>query len=476
MGNSSGTEAVEELQVEVAVLGVGSAGEVVASACAEGGLRVAAVEAGLVGGECPYRACIPSKSLLTSAARGLDWPAAVQLRDGHARHGDDSAAADGLRRSGVRLLRGRGRIDGPGVLIVDPIGPGAPTRVRHRDLVICTGSEPVVPHLPGLESAQVWTSDQALTSDVLPGRLVILGGGPVGIELAQAYARFGSIVTLVEAAPRLLSGEPAFVGELVAEALRQDGVTLRPGVRAEAVERDGTGVRLHLSDGDRVPVDRLLTAVGRRPRMSGIGLDRLGLDRAALAPDDHGRLAEHVWLVGDATDRSPFTHTATHMGRLVAQTLLGTPRPIDLSAVPRAVYTDPSVLCVGLTPEQAAQAGNPLLAAGLDLSETARGYLDGIGRGRVEVYVDRAAGRVAGAAAVAPHAEDLMGQAILAVGLRLPVGLWAQTIQPFPALSEVFGPPLRELTDRMRRQRVSPSPQGELLGATTAAYPTRGQR
>lgn len=449
-----------ELVADVVVLGVGSAGEVVADGCARAGRRVVAVEAGLVGGECPYLACIPSKSLLLSARAGLPWDEAVRRRDEHARHRDDSRAADQLRKAGVELLRGRGRVLGPGRLLVT--AEGGPVQVRFTDLVVATGSEAVVPPLDGIDDLPVWTSDAALSSAELPERLVVLGGGPVGCELAQAYARFGSRVTLVESAERLLAGEPGFVGSLLQQALEADGVRVLTGVKAAGAEPvDGGGLRLLLEHGDPVESDRLLVATGRRPRIAGLGLDTLGVDVDAdrLETDEHGRVQGGLWAAGDLTGTAPYTHTATYQARVIVANLAGTPRRLSPAAIPRAVYTDPSVLSVGRVPQDADGDDGPadadLVTGSADLAETARGFLAeaflGEGPlGRVEVYADRNTGVVLGATAVAPNAEDLMGQAILAVRAGIPLELWQDTVQPFPAFSEVLLPALEQAASRLR--------------------------
>lgn len=443
------------IKADVVVLGAGSAGEVVASLCARAGLNVVAVESGLVGGQCPYHACIPSKSLLGSAVRDMDWPEAVRRRDEHARHWQDRRAAEELRASGVLLLRGRGRVLGPGRLTVEPQGNTSHSvEVRFDQLVLATGSSPVVPDLPGLAAEAVWTSDQALVHPELPPRLVILGGGPVGCELAQLYARFGSEVTLVESALRLLPSEPDFVGALLSQALAADGVRIRLGVRAERLEGPRTegrgvassGVLVGLSGGSVVATDRVLVAVGRRPNLAGLGLERLGIDPGdRITLDRQGQVCPGVWAVGDTVGIAPYTHTATYTARVVADNLLGCRRLLDLSAVPRVVYTDPAVLSVGITPEQAEAEGKSLLRRGFDLVHTARAYLDGTSSGRVEVYADPDSGQVRGAAAIASRADDWMGQAVLAVRAGLDVRLWEDVIQPFPTLSEAFAPPLREL-------------------------------
>ncbi len=456
--------------VDVAVLGTGSAGEALAAQCAAGGLSVAVVEADLVGGECPYRACIPSKSLLISAGRGLGWDEAVRIRDRHAGLGHGSAdgadravqdadAASALAKAGVTVIRGWGRIAEPGVLAVDT-GAGV-QRLEYRNLVISTGSAPHLPPLPGLDQVDVWTSDTALTSARLPARPVILGGGPVGCELSQAYQRFGSVVVLVESSDRLLPAEPAFVGELIGQALRDDGVDVRLGTSVESVADIGDGLSARLGDGREVTGDVLLIATGRRPRLADLGLERLGIDPGVpvLETDSRGAVMPGVWAAGDVTGVAPFTHTATYQAWVIAQNLLGRPQQQSLGAVPRAVYTDPAVLCVGAVPGTPAQGEPELARAGIDLGRTARGFLESSPAhevsGRLEIYADLITGRVAGAAAVGQHMDDVMGQAILAVRAGLTVDVWADTVQPFPAWSEAFTPPLRELAAQVPVGTVS---------------------
>lgn len=484
----SEAEVGSALEVDVAVLGLGSAGEIVAGECARGGLRVAGISAGPVGGECPHRACIPSKALLLAAARGeRSWAAAVELRDARARRVragaaggvpagldqpdrtwfDDREAADALRDAGVLLLRGHGRLESPGVLRVVPPtdGPGAaaaPVRVRFRELVICTGSAPLRPPIPGQPGAPLWTSEDALTAVDRPERLAVLGGGPVGCELAQAFQRFGTEVTLIEPAERLLPDEPAFVGERLGRALAADGVRIRTGARAEefVAERGETAVRLDA--GPPIRVDRVLLATGRSPRLTDLGLELLGLDPGRPLPvDEHGRThAAGVWAAGDASDFPAFTHSATYLGRVIAAGLLGGQLRADRRAIPRTVYTDPAVLCVGATPasrpggQSADPAGDDLVTAGFDLADTARGYLEGGGVGRVEVYARHTDGRVVGAAGVGPHADDLMAQAVLAVRAELPVEVWADVVQPFPTYAEAFTPALRELAEQLHRPQT----------------------
>lgn len=256
---------------DVVVLGGGSAGELAASQLARAGRIVALVENRLVGGESPYYACVPSKSLLLSARRGETWELAVARRDEAARHRADDGAAARLTGDGVTMLRGRGRVTGPGLIEVGGTEHG------FTDLVVCTGSEPAVPAVDGLAEVPTWTSDEALALPDLPRRLVILGGGPVGCELAQVYAAFGSQVAIVEEAGRLLTDEAPFTGEALAGALRRMGVDVRLGAGVARMEREDAGARLWLSDGGTLEADRVLVAAGRRPQVDGLGLESLGV-------------------------------------------------------------------------------------------------------------------------------------------------------------------------------------------------------
>ena len=379
---------------DVVVLGGGTAGVHVATEVAGGGKTVALVEAGLIGGESAYLACLPSNSLLLSAARGEPWEDAVARRTEVTGGLDDSAPAQRLRRAGVQVIRGTGRITAPGTVEVTlapdadrlAVGPAAAggnagpaaaggkasrvTTLTYSDLVIATGCEPVAPPIEGLSDIPAWTTAQSLSSPDLPRRLIVLGGGPAGCELTQMYASFGSQVTLVEAEPRLLPGEPAFAGEILAAALRRAGAEIRLGSRATKAERTADGLTLALEDGTRIDAARLLLASGRRPRLGGLGLDVLGVEltpgmalptttRCEVAGT--GGLRVRVWAAGDVTGTT-HTHASHYQAGVVAANILGQHREADYSAIPRCVFTTPSVFAVGTIPG-ATEGGPPAAEA-----------------------------------------------------------------------------------------------------------------
>ena len=434
--------------VDVVILGGGIAGERVAVEVAGGGKSVALVEAGLVGGESPYLACIPSNSLLRSARGGETWENAVARRDALIARLDDSAAAGRLAAAGVSLVRGTGRVTAPGTVTVHSSGDGEDTELSYADLVIATGSEPVAPPIEGLADIQAWTTAEALTCPDLPRRLIILGGGPAGCELAQIYATFGSAVTLVETEDRLLAAEPAFTGEILAEVLRRAGVDLRLGSAAVKASREDDGLAVQLADGTRLEADRLLLASGRRPRLTGLGLNALGIDVTPGKPltvDPACRVADGVWAAGDATGTG-HTHVASYQAGIVAANILGAARVADYRALPRAVYTDPSVFAVGLTPQTAAAAGVALRTAASALAGTARARLDADDAGYVELYAEPDSGMLVGAAAVGPDAADWMAEITLAIRAEIPVKTLADVVHAFPTHGEVLEAPLRALS------------------------------
>ncbi len=481
---------------DVVVLGGGTSGTLIATEVSRAGRSVALVEAGLVGGEAPYLADMPSKSLLQSARRGETWEHAVARRDEVASHLNDTVATARLAEAGVTLLRGAGRVTKPGTVVVPnpvaaPLDEGAPSgavTLRYQDLVLATGSEPVAPPVEGLTDVPTWTSAEALTCPDLPRRLIVLGAGPVGCELAQIYAAFGSQVTLVEAEPHVLPGEATFTGEILGDALRRTGVDLRLGSPVVKAETLDAGLALTLGDGTRIEADRVLLATGRRPRVSGIGLDVLGIPAGEALPLDGAcrvmpavtpggtllgasqrarKQAGRLWAAGDVTAVARYTHTARYQARIVAANILGGNRCADYRAVPRTVYTSPSVVTVGMSPGLAAATGVDLVTVSCDLAETARATVEDDDRGRVELYADAADdGILVGAAAVGPYAEEWMGEVTLAIRARIPLDVLADMVHAFPSYGEAVGAPLRGQTAEVAGSQGpaaedSMRPQGE---------------
>jgi len=424
---------------DVVVLGGGTAGVHVATEVVRGGKSVALVEAGLIGGESPYLACLPSNSLLLSASQGVTWEDAVARRDEVTGGLDDSGAAQRLTSSGVTVFRGTGRITGPGAVEISSPSEAGPTSLTYTDLVIATGCEPVAPPIEGLSDIPTWTTAQGLLSPDLPRRLLVLGGGAAGCELAQIFAAFGSQVTLIEADAGLLPGEAAFAGEILTAALRRAGVEIFLGSPATKAERTPEGLTLALQDGTRIDADRLLLATGRRPRLSGLGLDALGIITApgqALPTDASCQVVSGVWAAGDVTGIT-HTHASRYQAGVVAANLLGQRREADYSAIPRCVYTVPSVYAVG----EPARAG--LSVARVPLSDTVRGRLGRDDLGRLELYA--ADGVLAGAVAVGPDTATWMAEVTLAIRAKIPVTVLADVVHAYPTYGEALQAAFRQL-------------------------------
>ncbi len=454
---------------DVVVLGGGSAGEWVASQTAHGGRSVALVEERLVGGECPYFACMPSKAMLHAAAvrhlvgrahelgataAPLDqgqaraaYAVAVARRDLVADYRDDTSKVRSLQEMGVTVVRGRGRISRPGVVAVEGRGLG------WHDLVIATGSVVTPPVLQGLDQVPAWTSEDAYSSPDLPGSMIILGGGAVGCELAQVFARFDTVVTLVHRSPRLLPREEPVISAILAEVLREDGVDIRLDARSTAVEAVGSRVRLRLEDGTAVTAERLILATGKTGRLQGLGVGELGMDAGGkfLEVDEYCRVRgqEHVWAAGDITGIAQYTHTANYQGRVIAANLLGGHVRADYRAIPRGVYTEPSVASVGLTEDAARRQGYHVARAEMELGETARASTSGDRTGRLILIADHRRRVLLGAAAIGAHAEEWIGEATLAIRAAVPLDVLADVVHAFPTFSEAYEPPVRQLLRNM---------------------------
>ncbi len=424
-------------ETDVVVIGMGPGGEHVAGRLAESGLDVVGVEAELVGGEGPYWGCGPSKmmvragNLLAEARRATDdW--------------NDQVAADRFTGKGGRLVRGRGTLTGPRAVRI-----GDQEFTARRGVVIATGSRPQIPPIPGLAGTPYWTNRDAVSAKELPTSLIVLGGGAIGVELAQVFARFGTTVTVVEALDRLLPMEEPEAGELIATTLTDEGVRLLVGVRATGVEHRAGTFAVALDSEDEVTAQQLLVATGRRVDLSGLGLEHVGLDpkARALTVDGQLRAAPGLWAVGDVTGVGLFTHVAMYQAEIAVRGILGTPGPdADYRALPRVTFTDPEIGAVGLTEQAARDQGLRVRTGVTQIPASARGWIHKAGNaGFIKLIEDADRGVLVGATSAGPTGGEVLYGLVVAVQAEIPVGRLRHTIFAYPTFHRAVEVALAEL-------------------------------
>ncbi len=448
---------------DIAVIGMGPGGEHVAGTLAEHGLRVLGIDNGLVGGECPYWGCIPSKMMIRAAnalaeARRVaqlagntadiqpDWaPVARRIREEATDNWDDRVAVERFVGKGGTFVRGKGRLTGPGRVEVDGVSYAV-----TRGVVVATGSKPVIPPITGLDQVPFWTNHEAVETKELPASMIVLGGGAIGCELAQVFSRFGVQVSVVEAAEHLLPMEEPEAGELLQGVFESEGMQVHVGVAAHRVDSDGAGVAVELDGGLVLHAERLLVATGRRADPAAAGLDTVGVDPTARAApiDERCRVADGVWAVGDITGQGAFTHVAMYQAAIVSGEILGEDGPAaDYRALPRVTFTDPEVGSVGLTEQQARERLTSVLVGSTNVPSTARGWIHKVGNeGLIKLIADTDRGVLVGATAMGPTGGEVLGALTVAVHAQVPLDTLRSMIYAYPTFHRGIEDALRGLS------------------------------
>jgi len=450
-------------EFDVVSLGGGVAGEAIAAGLQGSELTLAVVERELVGGECAYWGCVPSKTLLRSgetleeadrarklAASRVEWELDFSKVSKRvlwmARDLNDKNAAAAMEATGAKLFRGEGKL-----VDLRTVEVGREQVAAAKALVIANGGTAAIPAIPGLDKTQYWTNRQAAVPRDLPITLAVLGGGAVGVELGQAFARLGTKVTVIEAGPRFLGLEEPEAGAALRPHLEADGMTLIVGDPCEAVENQGASALVHLKSGAIISVERVLVATGRRPNFeawTGSGIEQT--ERGWLKVDPETLEARvGIYGAGDITGLGGFTHLAYYHGQIVARRIRGEDARADHNAVPRVTFTDPEVASVGLSEATAAQRGIDIAVTSMDPGEAARGYIHDFHGGALKLVADRKQGVLVGATIVSPRAGEILGELVLAIKTRTPLSTLADVIHPYPAFNRVLGAALQELTGKI---------------------------
>jgi pyruvate/2-oxoglutarate dehydrogenase complex dihydrolipoamide dehydrogenase (E3) component len=447
-------------RAEVVVLGMGPGGEDVAGKLAQEGIDVIGIDHGLVGGECPYWGCVPSKMMIRagnllaearripgmagSATVTADWePVARRIREEATDNWDDHVAVERFTKKGGRFMRGTGRFEAPGKLNVDG------TIVEAPKIVVATGTVPAIPPIPGLSDVHYWTNHHAIEADKLPKTLTIMGGGAIGLELGQMFQRFGVQVTVVEAMERILPPEEPESSALVAEILSREGVTLRTGVKVVGVSMDGDDIAVSLEDGSKVAGEKLLVATGRRALIKELNVGVIGVDEnaRALPIDEHCRVTDGVWALGDVTGKGPFTHVSMYQANIVFHDVLGRPiHAADYHALPKVTFTDPEVGSVGLSEQAARDQGINVRIGMSKVPSSARGWIHKVGNeGFIKLVEDRDRGVLVGATSSGPTGGEVLSMLTLAVHANIQVEELRRMIYAYPTIHRAVEDALRDL-------------------------------
>ncbi len=436
--------------VDVAILGMGPGGESAAGRLLKAGKRVAVIEKELIGGECAYWACVPSKTVLrppeaaTEAHRAagvsdatLDWQATSDYRDYMIRNLDDDAQIDGYTRHGALVFKSPGHLTAPGRLQVGD------QEITADHIIIATGSEPVIPAIDGIDQITVWTNRETYTTKTLPKRAVVIGGSAVGIETSTFLARFGVAVTLVHRGTRLLEREEPRAGQLAQTHLGEAGITIRLNVSATSAHRAADGGVLVLADGTRIPTDVVIFATGRTPRTAGLGLEHAGAqldEHGGVAIDQQCRAGQNLWAIGDVTGLMPFTHVAMYQGRIAADAILGGSRKASYNGIPRVVFGDPEIAAVGITQQQATKQGLRTASTELDLANaiTRPWTYEQNPRGHLGLLADTDRKTLIGAWAISPLAGEWIHHAALAIREQIPIDRLLDQVAQYPTYNEAY--------------------------------------